>query len=110
MEPDQGLRSSNPSPRQGRTSYAEEDWAWSKPPPHSGKRAQGIHYLAELLPGIAPGPVMGLVKSDPHCHHLVATVIKYWPEGGREGGTKRDVHRMRNVTCPNKRLFWQLRR
>lgn len=37
-------------------------------------------YLAVLLPGIAPGPVVSLVKPDPHRHHLVATIIEYGPE------------------------------
>lgn len=37
-------------------------------------------YLAVFLPGVAPGPVVSLVKSDSHRHHLVATIIEYGPE------------------------------
>lgn len=36
-------------------------------------------YLAVLLPGVAPGPVVSLVKPDSHGHHLVATIIEYGP-------------------------------
>lgn len=33
----------------------------------------------ELLPRVAPGPVVGFVQSSPHSHQLVATVIEDGP-------------------------------
>lgn len=48
-----------------------------------------VPYLSELLPGIGPGPEMGLVLAQGDCHQRVATVIEYWPV--REGGGARVI-------------------
>lgn len=44
-----------------------------------------VRYLSELLPGIGPGPEMGLVLAQGDCHQRVATVIEYWPVREGEG-------------------------
>ena len=36
-------------------------------------------YRVELLPGVGPGPQVGLVVSQTHRHQLVSTVIEYRP-------------------------------
>lgn len=40
-------------------------------------------YLSEFLPGIGPRPEVGLVQAQGNRHQRVATVIEYWPVGGR---------------------------
>ena len=42
-------------------------------------------HLFELLPGIGPGPEVGLVQAKRHCHQCVAAVIEYWSVGGPAG-------------------------
>lgn len=44
-------------------------------------------YLSELLPGIGPGPEMGLVLAKGDRHQRVATVIEYWPVGEESRGS-----------------------
>lgn len=36
-------------------------------------------HCIELLPRVAPGPVVGFVQSSPHRHQLVAAVIEDGP-------------------------------
>lgn len=50
-------------------------------------------YLSELLPGIGPGPEVGLVLAKGDCHQCVSTVIEYRPvrEGGMGLGDTRNV-------------------
>ena len=38
--------------------------------------APHTHLLLKLLPAVGPGPVMSLVETVPHSHHLIATVIE----------------------------------
>ena len=51
------------------------------------KRLHGAEtsHLFELLPGISPGPVVGLVLAERHCHQRVVAVIEYRPVGGPAG-------------------------
>lgn len=50
-------------------------------------------YLSVLLPGIGPGPEVGLVLAEGDCHQRVATVIEYWPvsKGGKGSGDMRNL-------------------
>lgn len=40
------------------------------------KKTKKRSHCIELLPRVAPGPVVGFVQSSPHSHQLVAAVIE----------------------------------
>ena len=42
------------------------------------------HMLLKLLPAVGPSPVVSLVQTIPHSHHLIATVIEDGSESSRE--------------------------
>lgn len=44
-----------------------------------GKKKKKRSHCIELLPRVAPGPVVGFVKSSPHSHQLVTAVIEDGP-------------------------------